>query len=261
MSEFEISTLSEKSLFGDGVIKVLRGIKNRWAVEKLCPELRHAAQCIAEGKASLLPGLGVYVVLLDGNNGKIVEEMRVAKGRRPEQREATVVPPKKLFELVDFPLLKELNPRITKKVITDMYRVHPCGLILPCREEVVPERLITPHRINGREIPTIMNIWLARYRIFKILWEQISRYPDVLLAGSSANLTGLNSPLTFDEAYPYLSAFVASAVRDPGESDHFYKGSHTVFNLIKNPVEKVRDGSVHSEHHPKEYQKFIRIFS
>lgn len=261
MNELEVWASQEKLPLGiDNVPRILKRIKNHWEVEKLRPELKNVARHIAEGEASLLPGQGVYVVLLNGKNAETVERLRTAKGRRPEQREATVLPPEKLFGLIDFPLLKEFNPRITREIIADLYKTHPCGLILPCLEEVVPNHLITYHEVEGRQVPTIMNTWVARYRLYDILWGEISRYPDVLLAGTSANCSGVRSPLTFDEAYPYLSKFVAIAIKDPGESDHFYKGSHTIFNLLKDPVEVVREGSVHPEKHPKEFQKFMRVF-
>jgi len=261
MNESEARALPERQFLGiEDFPKILKRIKNRLKVEHLRPQLRDAAESIAKGEACLLPGQGVYVVLLDGNNAQTVDRLRIAKGRRPEQREATVVPPEKLFGLVDFPLLNELNPKITEKVIADLYRAHPCGLILPCLEEVVPQHLITYHEVSGRKISTIMNTWVSRYRLYDIFWEEISRFPEVLLAGSSANRSGLNSPLTFDEAYPYLSSFVATAVKEPGECDHFYKGSHTILNLLKDPIEVVRAGSVHPEKHPRQFQEFTKHF-
>lgn len=225
------------------------------------PQLKEAVWHITEGRAVLLPGQGVYVLLIDGNNPEAIGKLRSEKGRRLDQREATVVPPSRLFQMVDFDRLNQINPQINRKTIESLYKAHPCGLIVPCLEEKTPPDLITYHEISGERIATIMNIWLARYRLYKILWEEMSQYPDVLLVGSSANRTGFASPVCFEEAYQYRANFLASsiAIRDPHEARHFYQGSHTILSLITSPPEVARIGSVGPVKHLVEFQKFRDI--
>lgn len=265
MSESELTLPPHSRL---GIIRpeiAIKGIMDRWGrrqqIEHMRPQLEEAAWHISEGRVVLLPGQGVYVLLLNGNNQEAVGKLRSEKGRRQDQREATVVPPSRLFQMVDFDRLSKINPQINRMTIQNIYEAHPAGLIVPCLEEKTPPHLITYHEANGERIATIMNIWLARYQIYKIFWEEISQHPDVLLAGSSANRTGFASPVCFEEAYRYRVNFVASsvAIRDPYEARHFYKGSHTVLSLIKNPPEVARVGSVHPEKHPREFQKFRDI--
>jgi len=244
---------------------VARGIiemwKRRQQIEHMRPQIQEAVSHLVEGRPILFPGQGVYVLLIDGNNQEAIEALRSEKGRRQDQREATVVPPSRLFTMVDFDRLNELNPQINRGTIQRLYRAHPVGLIVPCLEEKTPPDLITYHEVNGETIPTIMNIWLARYRLYKIFWEELSRYPDALSSGSSANRTGFPSPTRFNDAYRFRANFVASsiAVKDPHEALHFYQGSHDVLSLITNPPEVARESSVSSIKHPAEFQKFRDI--
>lgn len=245
-------------------LDIIEGIVNRLKTEFLRPQLKEAAKNIAEGKAALFPGRGVYVILLDGNNAETVETVRKIKKRRPDQREATVVPPQKLFELVDFPLAQELNPQITKINIMSLYNAHPVGLILPCLENKVPEHLITYHEINGRKIPSILNVWPSNYRIYSMFWREISQYPEVLTVGSSANPDSLLSPHLFEEARFHFAGYmssnlVASAIKDPNEDRHFYKGSHSILNLLRYPSRLHRRGNVDPDKHPEQFKKFTNI--
>lgn len=264
MDRIEAMTGQPKGLsifaYPSRAIEVLRyQWENHRQIERLRPELRQAAKDIANGKPCLLPGQGVYVVLIDGNNPDAIDALRYEKGRKSDQREAIVVPPERLFPLIDFDRLNGINPDIDERTIKRIYKAHPVGLIVPCKEDLTPPKLITNHEIDGKSIPTIMNTWLARYQIFAILWEELLQYPDVLLSGTSANRTGFASPTRFDEAYKYRARFVASAIRDPYEARHFYQGSHDIINLANNPPELVRAVSVDPVRHPREFQKFRDI--
>lgn len=261
MHESELTLSRQRGLSSLRPSRVVERIKEWREIERLQPQLEEAVWHMSEGRAALLPGQGVYVLLMDGKNKKAIEALRSEKGRRQEQREATVVPPSRLFQMVDFDLLNQINPRITRRTIQRIYDAHPTGLILPCLEEKTPPDLITYHEVGGERIATIMNIWLARYRLYKILWKILSQFPDVLSSGSSANRTGFPSPTRFDEAFQYRAKFLSSsiAIKDPFEARHFYQGSHTVINLILNPPVVSRGGSVHPEKHPREFQKFRDI--
>lgn len=264
MRESELTSPIPRRLSTLSLSSVIEDMRNWWEsreIERLRPQLKEAVWHIREGRAVLLPGQGVYVLLIDGNNPEAIGKLRNEKGRRQDQREAIVVPPSRLFQMVDFDRLSKINPQINQMTTQNIYDAHPAGLIVPCLEEKTPPDLITYHEVNGERIATIMNIWLARYRIFEILWEEISQHPDVLLAGSSANRTGFASPARFEEAYQYRANFVASsiAIRDPNEARHFYQGSHTILSLITNPPEVARMGSVNPVKHPGEFQKFRNI--
>lgn len=241
---------------------VVRGVIDEWKrwqkIEHMRPQIQEAVGHLVEGRPILFPGQGVYVLLIDGNNQEAIMALRNEKGRRQDQREATVVPPSRLFQMVDFDRLNKINPQINRKTIKRIYDAHPSGLIVPCLEESTPSDLITYHEKGGERIATIMNIWLARYQLYKILWEELSKYPKVLLAGSSANRTGFASPIRFVDAYQFRANFVASsiAVQDPHEDLHFYQGSHDVLSLITNPPEATRIVSVDPVRHPREFQKF-----
>lgn len=238
---------------------LIERIRDCCAIELLRPRIAQAASRIAHGEVVLLPGQGVYVFLLDGYNLQAVERLRATKGRGPNQREATVVHPERLFQLVDFALLKELNPANNRDVVVALYQAHPVGSVLPCREDAVPQHLITYHEIKGRTIPTIMNIWLSRYRIFTLLWREISCYPEVLLAGSSANRTGDASPVVFREAYLNLFSHPPAAIRDPAGGKHFYQGSHTMLDLTRDPAAVDRTGSVDPNRHPRHFKDWKDI--
>lgn len=243
------------------IIGGLMDLKYAWDVRTLRPELRKAADQLVAGEVGIFPGPGVYVLLMDGSRIEVVNKVRLLKERRQDQREATVVPPERLFDLLDFPLMRELSPNISGNIIRDLYRSHPVGLVLACNPHTTPEHLITYSQVEGGQIPTIMNVWHPPSdRIFPMLWKEVSRYPDIILAGSSANRGGGGSPTTFEEASSnFLPGQIAVAIKDPREGRHPYRGSHTIISLVQDPPLVIRKGSVHPEKNPSQFQKFRDI--
>lgn len=238
------------------IVNTLLRWKDNWEVRGLRTQLREAARRIAEeAEIGIFAGQGPYVLYFDGNQPQAVERMRLLKGRVQGQAEATVLPPEVVSALIDSNTLRELNPDVTMDTISGLYQVHPVGLIVPCREEVVPNNFIIYRQVGKREIPTIMNVWHPKsYKILMYFWEEISRYPNVILAGTSANRSGLQqSPIYFKDArrnFPELTI----GIKDPFEGRHFYQTSHTILNLIDSTV--ARGGSVDPERYPEQFQKF-----
>lgn len=246
------------------------GIKEHWEIRQLHSQIRKGARHITD-KGRIIAsgeGIGVYVMLIDGSDSEIVEETRQLKGRRPDQREATVLPPEeRLFGLIDFSLLKELNPEVDEETIASLYRAHPLGLVVPAREDTVPAHLITYLQNGDRNVPTILNVWHPPSdRVFSMLWRAIEEVEGrlgtkrkVILAGTSANLSGQSSPTTIREARQSFPRGVALFIKDPKEGRGLYQGSQTIITLVENPPAVVRKGSVHPEKHPEQFQKFRDI--
>lgn len=229
-------------------------------IEKLDQQLKEAAKGLAEGKLCLFPSQGVYTLILDGSQPAVVEYSRIVKGRRPEQREATIASPKRLFEYIDFDALRKINPTITKEVISKLYQSNPVGLVVPCDTKRIPQHLVTHHIRGDQKLPTIMNIWNSAYDAYAMLEEQLLRdHPEVIWAGSSANLNNQESLVDYDEAFKTFGEKVSLSVKDPRVENFPYPGSYTIIDLTQNPPVLHRKGSIHPEKHPEQLQKFIEI--
>lgn len=249
-------TVVEHQLRQFPIVSTLLHWKYNWEIRNLRPQLREVAKRIAEeGEIGIFAGQGPYVLYLDGNQPQVVERMRLLKGRVQDQAEATVLPPEIVSDLIDFTTLREFNPEVTIDTIKFLYQAHPVGLIVPCREEAVPNNFIIYRQVGGREIPTIMNVWHpSTYKILMYFWEEISRYPNVILAGTSANRTGQQeSPICFEDAHRNFPELTIG-IKDPFEGMHFYQTSHTILNLLDSTI--TRRGSVDPEKHPEQFQKF-----
>ncbi len=251
MKSLEAEVLQRESFLNKvGVPTVLRRIRNRWQVEGLRPQIESIAKRIADGEVCLMPGRGAYILVVNERDDEAVKQLRKMKQRREDQKESLLLHPEQLPQYINFELLKELNPNISRKAIRDLQSIHPCGLILPCLPDKLSENVITYHEINGRMVPTILNTWVPHYRIFDFLRKALKRYPDVLPGGTSANLRDLPSPLSLGEIHPSLIESAAQVVGDPQELLHAYIGSNTILNGLKNPVETARLGNVDPDINP-----------
>ncbi|GEM_PF-6480153 len=258
MHESELTLPMQRGLHSIGVVE---GISNRVKVELLRPKLAIVAEHIAAGELCILPGKGPYGIFFDGRNLKAVEKVREAKGRRPEQREAVFVPPNRLFDLMDFGRLEQINPDIDRKIIEGLYQANPAGLIVPCIKEKTPRHLITHHNIEGEQVPTILNVWISRYRILSILWKKLAKYPEVLLSGTSANLTGSETSLSCATARSSFGEIIAAAIQDPREAEwaYLFPDSTPILDLTKNPPQVVRKASADPVKYPGRLKTFSDI--
>jgi len=225
---------------------------------KLDHAIREAAKCMADGKICLFPSEGVYTLALDGKNIEVVTRLREIKGREPNKREGIISPPERLFELMDFSFFKKNKINIDKKKIKALYDCNPLGLIVPCNPKMVPEHLITYREANGEQVPTIMNIWNSKYKIYRKFWKELSKYPHVFWVGTSANKSN-QQPMNFKGASAHFAPFLGIAVEDPNLETHPFQGSYTMIDLIQNPPTVSRKGSIHPDYHPKEFAKFYKI--
>lgn len=240
----------------------VRYVLDKIELHRLKKPIQEAVLSLANGEVVLLPGNGTYALFLDGWSQQATDRLRTYKGRREDQREATVLrPSKKLFDLVDFYALGfYLNQQVTPELIKRLYRVGPAGLILPCIEDVTPEGVIMYRERQGLQIPTIMNIWMSNFPIYeRILWDEAVKYPNVLLAGTSANRTGENPSVYFEEALTRFRVLVEKAVRDPFEDKYTYHGSHTIFDLTQDPPVVARMGSITPDTNPRIFNQFKKI--
>ncbi len=226
--------------------------------KKLDSAIKDAARCMAEGKICLFPSEGVYTLALDGKNIEVVTRLREIKGRETNKREGIIAPPERLFELMDFSFFKRNKINIDKKKIKALYEVNPLGLIVPCNPEKVPEHLITYREVNGEKVPTIMNIWNSKYKIYRKFWKELSKYPHVFWVGTSANKSNQH-PMNFRGASTHFAPFLGIAVEDPYLETHPFQGSYTMIDLIQDPPAVSRKGSIHPEYHPKEFEKFYKV--
>lgn len=236
---------------------MLSSIKRALNSHRIKSSVREAANHLSNGNICLFPSQGVYTLILDGNNIAVVERLRKAKGRDLTKREGLISPPERINQLIDFSLLNQINPDITPEVVKKIYKANPVGLVVTCKEELVPKHLITYVEIKGKKIPTVMNIWNSDYKLYKLLWKELSK-TNVLWAGSSSNLTNQGS-LNFEDSCRVFGSTIAHALKDPELDNHKFQGSYTMISLIENPPKVLRMGSVHPEKHPEDFQRFKEV--
>ncbi len=233
-------------------------IFDKWNKLNLKRNIKRAAFDMANGGILLMASDTVYTLVVDGANLGAVNRLRTLKGRASHQREGIIGPAERLFEFIDFDLLKKLNPEITKEKIKELYDANHVGLILPCKKSEVPSYLITEHEMAGEKIPTVMNIWNPKYKVYQYFWNEIKKYPKVIWVGSSANRSAL-PPFNFHQAHTYFKPHLAKVIRDHGVEKNPYQGSYTIISLIHNPPVVIRKGSIHPEKHPNEFGRFHKI--
>lgn len=220
-------------------------------VTKLLPgytryQVNQAAMRIVEGYPCLLPNDTIYTVIFDGNRVDLIEKMRHIKRRRPEQREALALPPQELIKYVDLQKLKALNAEVDENTILSLYEAHPrLGVVFPCLDEKVPSHLITPREVQQETIPTALGVWNTKYPVLTWLWETVSRFPHVLLVGSSANITGEPSMNFWEIRQKFASCIPYKlAIRDPKVERHPQRGSYPIIDLIATPPTILRWGNL-----------------
>jgi tRNA A37 threonylcarbamoyladenosine synthetase subunit TsaC/SUA5/YrdC len=237
---------------------MIKYLKKIWQNYKLKYSVKKTAKHLSGGSICLFPSQGVYTLIVNGNNLEVVQKLRKAKGRDLNKREGLLSPPERLFDFIDFSLLSRINSQISKNTIINLYEANPVGLVLPCKKGVIPEYLITYQETKIGRIPTLMNIWNSKYKIYQLFWKELCDYPEVLWIGSSANLTN-NPPLNYKDACRVFSNVLSHTLEDPGLEYHSFKGSYTMISLIDNPPKVLRKGSIHPEEHPDEFQKFKEV--
>ncbi|MBI2601115.1 Sua5/YciO/YrdC/YwlC family protein [Candidatus Daviesbacteria bacterium] len=229
-------------------------------VERLRPQVKKAALKARKGEIILIPADGVYNLSTNGTLPHAVETSRAIKQRTKAHREGMITPPKKLLRYIDLKTLKELNG-IGFEVIDKLYKAGQIGLIIPCLEEVTPSHLITYHEINGKQIPTVLNVWNYKCKIWQLLDKEFSKDPNMLWVGTSANISNNPSITDFATAIETFGQMVSAAIKDPREHRHIYTGSYTVINLAKKIPEVHRIGSIDPNKHPEKFNKLVKVLA
>jgi L-threonylcarbamoyladenylate synthase len=200
--------------------------------------IKKAARIIKKGGIVVVPTETVYGILGNGLNEKTVKKLLKLKKRNKDKGfDLTLYPLKRIFKYV------ESNPLVSK--ILEKFPEQPLSLALP-RKEPLPSFL-------NPEFKTI-----AFHFFFSKIDEELFKYIDTPVIGTSANISELPDTSSIDEVADYFrhtfgSSLEPDLILDAGKLKK--RKPSAIIELAGENIKVIRSGDLSKGDLQKELEK------